>query len=303
MSRFFALSRTTHGLLDIAAPAFCALLWLGGFPHWQTIALSLVTAFAAYTAIYALNDLLGIQCDREKFTSAQINPGYAVEASAHRHPLAQGVLSVKSGLLWAGAWFMLALIGCYLLNPIIPLVLLSAAVLEVVYCLLQNITYLRTLVSGLVKTCGPIVAVLVVDSHPSPFFLLLLFAWLFFWEIGGQNIPSDWNYATEDQRADAKTIPIRFGFGTAGLLVMIALTLSVIASSFLPLISPAHLGPLYILLSLLIGYFLLLRPAFQLYRSKAVPLAAYLFDRASYYPLSQFALISTFLMAEKFLGG
>ena len=35
MSRFFALSRTTHGLLDIAAPAFCALLWLGGFPPWQ----------------------------------------------------------------------------------------------------------------------------------------------------------------------------------------------------------------------------------------------------------------------------
>ncbi len=303
MSRFFALSRTTHGLLDITAPAFCALLWLGGFPQWQTIVLSLVTAFAAYTAIYALNDLLGIQCDREKFASSQINPGYAVEASANRHPLAQGVLSVRSGLLWAGAWFVLALIGCYLLNPIIMLVLLSAAVLEVIYCLLQNITYLRTLVSGLVKTCGPIAAVLVVDPRPSLFFLLLLFGWLFFWEIGGQNIPSDWNYAAEDRRAHANTVPIRFGFGTAGLVVMTALTLSVIASGFLPLISPARLGPLYILLSLLIGYFLLLRPGYELYRSKAVPLAARLFDRASYYPLSQFLLISAFLVVEKFLGG
>jgi 4-hydroxybenzoate polyprenyltransferase len=303
MSRFFALSRTTHGLLDIAAPAFCALLWLGGFPQWQTIVLSLATAFAAYTAIYALNDLLGIQCDREKFTRSQINPGYAVEASAQRHPLAQGILSVKSALLWMGAWFALALIGCYLLNPIIILVLLSAAALEVVYCLLQNITYLRTLVSGLVKTGGPIAAVLVVDPHPSLFFLLLLFAWLFFWEIGGQNIPSDWNYTAEDQRVDAKTIPILFGFEKTGLVIMIALIFSLIASGFLPLVSPAYLGPLYILLSLLIGYFLLLRPSYQLYRFKAAGLAARLFDRASYYPLSQFALISAFLVAEKFLGG
>ena len=99
MRRYFALSRTTHGLLDLATPAFCTLLWLGRFPAWQTVVLSLVTAFAAYTAVYALNDLLGIPCDREKITAAGISPGYAVEASAMRHPLAQGLLSVRSGLL------------------------------------------------------------------------------------------------------------------------------------------------------------------------------------------------------------
>ena len=66
MKRFLALSRTTYGILDIAAPAFCALLWFGKFPQWQIILLSLFTAFAGYTAIYALNDLVGIRMDRGK---------------------------------------------------------------------------------------------------------------------------------------------------------------------------------------------------------------------------------------------
>jgi 4-hydroxybenzoate polyprenyltransferase len=296
MSRFFALSRTTHGLLDMAGPAFCALLWLGDFPAWWTIVLSLATAFAAYTSIYALNDLLGIKCDKEKFAGTQINAGYGVEASSERHPLARGLLSVRSGLIWAAAWFLLALVGSYVLNPVIVVVLLAAAALEVLYCQLQNVTYWRTLVSGLVKTSGPIAAVLVVDAKPAPGFLLLLAAWVFFWEIGGQNIPSDWNYTAEDQRAGAMTVPIRFGLRTAGLVIMLALAVSVIASGFLPSISPAPLGGVYLLVSLLFGFVLLLKPAYELYRSREVRLAARLFDRASYYPLSQFALISIFLL-------
>jgi 4-hydroxybenzoate polyprenyltransferase len=297
MSRFFALSRTSHGLLDLAAPAFCALLWLGRFPPWQTILLALLTAFAAYTSIYALNDLLGIQCDMQKFAAAGISRGYAVEASPERHPLAQGLLSVRSGLLWTVLWFLLALSGSYLLNPAIILVLLAAAALEVVYCLLQKVTPLRTLVSGLVKTGGPVAAVLVVDRSPSLPFLLLLMAWVFFWEVGGQNIPSDWNYTDEDRCAEAKTIPICLGFRRAGLLILAALALSVVASSLLPLISPAPLGWLYVLASVLLGFFLLLRPGYALYRSAAAgSLAARLFDRASYYPLSELGLIAGFLV-------
>jgi 4-hydroxybenzoate polyprenyltransferase len=297
MSRFFALSRTTHGVLDMAAPAFCALLWLGGFPAWQTIALSLFTAFAAYTAIYALNDLLGIKCDREKFAREAANPGYSVEASAERHPLARNLLSVRSGLLWACTWFGLALIGSYLLNPIIVIVLLAAAALEVIYCLLLKVTPLKTLVSGLVKSSGPLAAILVVDPSPSPL-LLVVIAWVFFWEIGGQNIPSDWNYTAEDCRAEAKTIPIRYGPEKAGSLLLAALALTIIISGFLPKVSPAQLGWPYILLSLLMGGLLLLLPGIQLRRLKEPSFARRLFNRASYYPLAHFALIAAFLLAN-----
>ncbi len=302
MKRFLALSRTSHGVLDIAAPAFCALLTVGAFPRLSTILLALFTAFAAYTSIYALNDLVGIRFDREKFTGSGINPGYSVEASAQRYPLAQSILSMRSGLLWMGAWFLVALIGSYFLNPVIVLILLAAAVLEIIYCLLLKVTYLRTLVSGLVKTSGPIAAVLALDPTPSPLLLLLLFLWLFFWEIGGQNIPADWNDTVEDRRVNAKTIPIRFGFQKAGLIVLTALILAVLSSGFVPLLSPARLGLLYVLASFVVGYFLLLEPGIQLYRSADGGLAARLFDRASYYPLAQLALISAFLVADKLVG-
>lgn len=296
MKRFFALSRTMHGILDLAAPGFAAVLWLGGFPHWQTIALSLFTAFAAYTATYALNDLVGMTVDREKFAEGKIKEGYSVESSDMRYPLAQNILSFRSGLLWFTAWFLAAAAGAYLLNPIIVVVLIAAEILEAVYCLLLKVTYWRTLISGLVKASGPISAVLVVDRAPSLYSLLLLFAWILFWEIGGQNVPADWNDTAEDRRVGARTIPIQFGPRKAGLVVLITLGLTVITSLFLPLLSPLRLGLPYLLISALAGYFLLLQPGFQLYKLQEGRLAARLFDKASYYPLAQLAIISLFAL-------
>ncbi len=279
-----------------------ALLWVGRFPPWQTILLALVAGFAGYTAIYALNDLVGTRYDREKFAGCGINPGFRVEASPYRHPVAQGLISVRSGWVWAGSWFGLAVVSSWLLNPAIVVLLFAAAALEIVYCLLLKVTYLRTILGGLVKTSGPIAAVLVLDPRPSPDFLLLLFSWVFFWEIGGQNIPSDWNDTIEDQRVQARTIPLRFGYRTAGLIIVTALTLTVIASGLLPLMSPAPLGMLYVVASVLVGYYLLLRPSLQLYRSKEGGLAARLFDNASYYPLSLLALILFSWLSRRFGG-
>src|SRR3546814_12853855 len=56
MRRFLALSRSLHGVLDIAMPGFVALLWLGRFPDWRVLAICLGPALAGYTATYALND-------------------------------------------------------------------------------------------------------------------------------------------------------------------------------------------------------------------------------------------------------
>lgn len=298
MQRFFALSRTTHGVLDIAAPGFVALLWAGDFLPWCTLLLSLFTAFAAYTAIYALNDLIGVATDKEKVAGG-LKEGYSVEASVFRYPLAQGVLDYRSGLLWFAVWFVLALIGSYFLNPVIVWILLAAAVLETIYCLLLKVTYLRTLVSGLVKSSGPIAAIFVVQPNPDWRLLLLTLAWVFFWEIGGQNIPADWNDVEEDRRVGAKTVIIRFGPQVAGLIALLALCVTVLLSFFLPRISPLELGWPYLVITFLIGFFLLLRPAYRLYRLQDGRLAARLFDRASYYPLAQLVLISAFVLLNK----
>jgi 4-hydroxybenzoate polyprenyltransferase len=296
MKRYFALSRTTHAILDIACPGFCALLWLGQFPEWSVLLLALLTVFAAYTAIYALNDLVGMAGDREKFSEG-INAGYSVEASELRYPLARNALSLREGLLWFAVWFAIALLGAYLLNIAILIILIVAAILEVIYCLLFRVTYLRVLVSGLVKSSGPIAAIFTVDHRPSTYLLLLVFAWVFFWEIGGQNIPADWNDTLEDRRVNAKTIPIHFGFKRAGLIVVMALSLTVITSMFLPLVSPVQLGWSYLLASAVVGFLLLLKPGYELYKQhQEGRLAARLFDHASYYPLAQLAIMAIFVL-------
>jgi 4-hydroxybenzoate polyprenyltransferase len=298
MRGFLALSRTLHAALDIAAPAFCALVWLGRFPTIHITLLALLTAFAAYTSVYALNDLVGLRDDKEKFAASDVNPGYSMDASASRHPVAQGALGVRDAVIWCATWFALAVAGSYLLNQIIVLVLLAAVGIEVFYCRLLKVTYLRTALSGLVKTSGPVAAVLVVDPTPHLGRLLLLVAWLFFWEIGGQNIPSDWNDTAEDRRVEAKTIPLQFGRETAGRVILLALTASVGLSTILTSVSGAQLGPLYVFASLLVGTWLLLRPALRLYGRQAEGrLAARLFESASYYPLAMLGLICSFLAA------
>lgn len=296
MKRFWALSRTTHGVLDLAMPGFVALLWLGKFPPLFVIILSIFTAFAAYTAIYALNDLVGVAVDKEKFAGG-INPGYSVEASDMRYPLAQSILPYKSGVLWFAGWFIAALIGSYFLNPAIVLILIAAAILEVIYVLLLKVTYLRTFVSGLVKSSGPIAAIYVVDPNPDPAKLLLVLAWVFVWEIGGQNIPADWNDTVEDKRVNAKTIPLRFGTRIAGLIVLLALALTVTLSLLLHRVSPLALGTPYFVAAAVAGFFLLLKPAYDLYKQQSEGrMAARLFDRASYYPMAQLLIITVFVL-------
>ena len=55
---YLALSRTPHGVLDLAGPFCAALLCQGGLPPVSVVLLGLITVFAGYTAVYALNDIV-----------------------------------------------------------------------------------------------------------------------------------------------------------------------------------------------------------------------------------------------------
>jgi len=296
MKRFFALSRTQHGIIDLATPAFCALIWLGGFPETSLTVLALITAFAGYTAVYALNDLMGYRGDKEKHDGGVLQSGYSVEASENHHPLVQGVLSKKQALAWMGFWLAVAFVGSYLLNPIIILILVAAGFLEIIYCKLLKVTHWRILLSGMVKAAGPVAAIFAVDASPRADFLLLIFVWVFMWEVGGQNIPADWNDVEEDRRIGAKTIPARFGPDVAAAVILGASILALAVSVCFPFFSPASLDLPFAIFSLLIGYILLLRPALYLWRTKNSRSAAHLFDWASYYPLALLFLIGSWLL-------
>ncbi len=190
---FFALSRTPHGLLDMCTPGFGALLWLGELPSFFIIVIGMITTFAGYTAVYALNDVIDYKVDKEKAAQGGLSrSGADLDGVLVRHPMAQGYLGFKEGVFWSVAWSLVALVGALILNPICVLIFVGGVALETIYCLLWRVSPFRTFISGAVKTSGALAAVFAVDPNPSGTYLVVLFLLLFFWEIGGQNISNDW---------------------------------------------------------------------------------------------------------------
>lgn len=289
---FMALSRTPHGLLDMATPGLAAVLWLGGLPPLETISLGLLTAFAGYTAVYALNDLVDWRVDREKIQEVGVGDSTRdLDAVYIRHPLAQGFLSLWEGVLWTVGWSLIALVGAYVLNPVCAFVFLVGCMLEAIYCLLLRVSYLRTLVSGVVKSSGGIAAVFAVDKAPDPSFLCLLFLWLLLWEIGGQNVPNDWADLDEDKHLQAKTVPVRFGAKGASVIILVSLALAIMVSLSLFWATQAPLKPFYLIGTMLVGFYVLLIPAYRLHKTKTASQAFELFNRASYYPLAMLVIV------------
>ena len=282
---FWALSRTPHGLLDMATPALGALLWLGRFPSFEVIVLGLITTFAGYTAVYALNDVIDYRVDKEKIRlCGQLDMQCDLDAIGIRHPMAQGYLSFMEGVLWTLAWSIVAIWGAYYLNPVCIVIFIIGCVFEMVYCLLLKITHLRTLVSGGVKTAGAIAGVFAVDPNPSPFFLLVLFLWLFMWEIGGQNVPNDWTDIEEDRRLDAQTIPVRLGPDKANQIILGSLIIAAIFPVVVFYFSPIFFDFPFIVACVATGLCFFVLPAALLYRTKEPQYAMALFNMASYYP-------------------
>jgi len=284
LNLFLALSRTPHGLLDLATPGLAALLCLGGFPPFGVTVLGLITVFAGYTAVYALNDVVDYRTDKAKIGEGGLTGEGYLDGVMVRHPMAQGLLSFREGLAWAAAWTAVALTGAYLLNPTCALILILGCILEAVYCCLLEITHWRTLVSGVVKTLGGVAAVYAVNPDPSSLFLVLLFLFIFFWEIGGQNIPADWHDLEADRRGHAKTAPVRYGPEGSGKIILGALILTVILLFPLMAASPLRFPGWTIALAVGAGGFLLIIPAVRLCQTRERSQATMLFNQASYFP-------------------
>lgn len=283
---FMALSRTPHGVVDMAAPVFAALVWLGEFPSPGVTLLGLITLFAGYTTVYALNDIVDFNSDRKKAENGVFrNSQGDLDAVLVRHPMARGLIRYWEGVAWALAWGLVTILGAYTLNPVCVYIFLVAAGLEALYCLLWNVSPARTLVSGIVKTSGAVAAIYGVDSSPSFLFVAVLFLFLFFWEIGGQNIPNDWTDLDLDGEFKARTIPIALGLELSSFMILCSSFAALVLSVFVLITSKFHYGMIYVLLSLCAGGVFFIYPSIRLHRSPTRESAMALFNRASYYPL------------------
>lgn len=288
---FLALSRTPHGLLDMAMPVAAALACLGGFPPAATSLLGLFTVFAGYTAVYAVNDLADYRTDRANYLAGPPdNSGY-LDAAFARHPLAMGLISWPQGLAWTAFWAVAALAGAWTLNPACALILLAGCALEVVYCWLLKITHLRALVNGVVKSLGGVAAMIAVDPDGPAWYPLLFLAMTFCWEIGGQNIPADWFDLELDRSQGAKTLCVILGLPRAARVSLLTLSASTALAALLLALSPARLPAWLILAATLAVAWLLVLPARQLGRHPTRESASALFNRASYFPVAMLATL------------
>ncbi len=282
---FFALSRTPHGLLDMATPVFAALLWLGEFPPLHILIPGLLTAFSGYTAVYALNDIVDFRADKTKMRGNPVDKteNY-LDGVVARHPMAQGLLSFKEGLAWAFGWSVAAMIGAWLLNPLCLLIFVAGFLLEIAYCLMWRVSPLRSLASGIVKTSGAMAAVFAVDGRPSAVFMVTLFFCLFFWEIGGQNIPADWTDVEIDQRFNARTIPVCLGPDVAAFIMLVSIGAVMVLIPLLFHLSRSAYAPIHVMISLGMSAYILLLPAVRLFTNKDRVHAIDLFNKASFFP-------------------
>jgi 4-hydroxybenzoate polyprenyltransferase len=277
--------------LDLATPGLAALLCLGAFPPARIIVLGLITAFSGYTAVYALNDIIDYRVDKELIDPSTAHGSKPdLDSVLVRHPLAQGMLSYKEALSWTFTWAVLALAGAFLLNPVCLAIFLGAAVFEIIYCYLLKITHLRSIISGIVKTSGPIAAVFAVNPQLSLPFLVTLFLWLFFWEIGGQNVPNDLSDLDTDERIKARTIPVRFGARKSILIICASLVIAVAMSMAMFWMVPKGISAVYLPGAMFSGLYFLMLPAYRLFKTKGAGEASLLFNRSSYYPLSMLVI-------------
>jgi 4-hydroxybenzoate polyprenyltransferase len=115
---------------------------------------------------------------------------------------------------------------------------------------------------------------------------------MFFWEIGGQNVPNDWSDIEEDIQFAAQTVPIRFGPEQTNVIIFGSVILTIVFSGILLILSNIASELPFILAFAFVGFYFLLLPTIQLYRSKESAHAIILFNKASYYPLALLVVVA-----------
>ncbi len=295
--QFFGLSRMSHSVLDIAHPAAGALLALGAFPKPSVTAVGLLAAFAGYTAVFALNDLMDCRVDTEKMAKYRRDSScFDLDSLGQRHPIAQGCLSWRAALAWVIFWAALSLALAWLLSPVCAALLAAAAALESGYCRLLRLTHWKGLLSGAMVAVGGLAGVWAVTPEPPLDLILLLFLWAFAWEVGGRNIPNDWSDLDEDIHLGIRTVPVRYGRRLSSRISFGLAAVTVAASLAFPLVSPLRPWLAYEAGALAAGLFLLLVPALDWVRSQRTEAALAFFNRACFYPLAVCLLVGLLIL-------
>ena len=286
---FLAFSRGLQAFISIAQPGLGAVIALAAIPEWGVVAIGFIAAWAGNNAAFAINDLLDVELDKRRFKHLREFKGFDIDTALVRHPLAQGYLSYRSGVLWIVISSLVAVVGAFLLNPWCVALFVVALCLEIYYCKLSQVSALKFLITGVMVAVGAMAGWVAVVDQVKLLPAFVFFIWIAAWEIGGRNIVNDWSDIEEDIHLGIKTVPVVYGQKVAGQLILFFLVVTVGCSV---LIAPlVHLNDIYLVGALIEGWYALLYPTVKLLKNPAPEVAITLFNRASLYPLVMLTIV------------
>jgi len=286
---FLAFSRGLQAFISIAQPALGAVIALVAIPDWDVVVIGFIAAWAGNNAAFAINDLLDVELDKRRFNHLREFKGFDIDTAMVRHPLAQGYLSYRSGVVWIVVSSLIAVMGAYLLNPWCVVFFVVALLLEIYYCRLSQISAFKFLITGVMVGVGAMAGWIAVVDRVAVLPALLFFVWIAAWEIGGRNIVNDWSDIDEDVHLGIKTIPVVYGHKVAGRLILFFLLLTVVCSVVIAYLVPFNI--IYLVGALIEGWYALLYPTLRLLKNPSPEMAITLFNRASLYPLVMLTIV------------
>lgn len=251
---------------------------ISALPSARVMTLGLIAATAGNFAVYSLNDILDHRVDRRslEFGKAERDASdFAV--AVRKHPLAWGDISLAVSITWVASLGLTAAVIAYVLNPACLAAFGGCVALEVTYCALRKLTWMKTFLSGAMVSLGALAGLLAVA--PLDTRAIYLFAFLALWEIYGRNFSNDLADVKSDSSVGIKTVATTFGNKTSAYSIL----LGAAATIMFPLVMP--MPWLSRIIAVAIGVPTMLLPAIELAKEPTSERSGAYFNKASYYPV------------------
>ncbi len=276
------MSRAPVAIFVVAHAGLAATFALGKLPSLRVIFIGILASITGTASLIGLNDLLDVDYDRKKIQFEQQRSGVDIGSTFVHHPIARGVISLSTGIIWVLSLSILSVFLITLLRPNLWPILLVIAVLVTFYSKLSSITYWKLLAVAGAVTLGAIAGWLAVS--PTINKQLIIFAlWSFVWEIGGRNVPNDFNDVEEDSKLGTKTIPTVFGGRVASKVIFVFLMITFIISIVMVSLTPFNI--FFKVAAIVVGLYLLIIPAFKLISNPTPSFSVKLYNKSAFYPL------------------
>ena len=289
------MSRAIVAVFVVAHAGLAAIFATGHIPDIRTIVIGIFACLFGTGALIGLNDLLDVSLDRRRMAAEGEATELDLGSLFIHHPVAKGIISMTTGVIWVTVLSILSLSLITMLKPGLWPLFLVIAVCVALYSIVGRYTYFKFFFVAMAVTLGALSGWLVVARGPLNITTFLLFGvWTYLWEIGGRNVPNDFNDVDEDAALGVKTIPVVLGKARAGKIVFWALLASFLVS--LPLLVLTGMPLIFIGGEVLISFYLLLIPGYALLRDPRPEISRKLYNKSAIFPLVLLLLLMVNLL-------